>query len=73
MLKPLGLMLEVFPDESNLIRFGRILRDNTLNAPELSHLENVHSPGHVEWHYAMRHLMHMLLGCLRLRRGTAEQ
>ena len=46
-------MLEVLPNESNLIRFDRIFRDYALNTPGLSHLEDVHSLGHVEWHYAM--------------------
>ena len=72
-LKTPGLVAEVFPDKQNLIGLARIFRNHPLNAPGLGHLEDVQGPGHVKWHDAMGHLMHMFLGRLRQRGSTARQ
>ena len=52
-LKILRLMLKVLTDQGNLIRSVRILRHDSLHATSLRHLEDVHSPGHIEWHHAV--------------------
>jgi hypothetical protein len=46
-----------------------VLNDYAFNTPGFRHLENVHGLRYIKWHYAMRHIVHVLL--LRLRNHTA--
>jgi hypothetical protein len=50
-----------------------ILNDYAFNAPGLRHLENVHRLRYIKWHYAMRHVVHMLLLRLRNRIAAIDQ
>ena len=68
----LCLVLEVLPNQRNLVQSPRILRNYSLNSPCLGHSEDVHGLGYIKWHHAMGHLMHMLLRGLSQRRSDAE-
>jgi hypothetical protein len=59
--KVVGFLAEMLLNGQNLVGVGPLLNDYAFNAPGLSHLEKVHRLPYVKWHYAMRHVVDMLL------------
>jgi hypothetical protein len=65
-------MLEMLTNESNLIRITRISGNHLLYASRLCHFEDVHGFGHIERHYAMRHVVNVFLAALCKHNCTAD-
>ncbi|WP_300319460.1 hypothetical protein, partial [Accumulibacter sp.] len=61
LLKPPGLLLEMLPNQSDLIGGAGVPGDHLLNASELGHLEDVHRLCQLEGHDLMRHLVYVFL------------
>ena len=66
-------MLEMLLNQCDLIRCTRILRNNSHHPSRLSHLEYVDGFRHIKGHYAMRHLVYVLLPRLSKHNRSAEK
>ncbi len=72
MLELIGFHSQMILYKHNLIDVDRVPDNNLLNTPRISHLKYMHSLCHFKWHYAVRHIVYMLLLRFRFHIDSAE-